>query len=154
ALVRTCLDAIDNRISDPREQWLRVLFAVADAERLGCADARELALEWSKRGAKFTSEHHFDVVWESYKPGGGITVGTLISMAGKAGADLSPWRDAALALSHAAEAPDQASNVVQLQTKPVLPPRALGVGALPQTPRKRQWLHGTALARGVVAFLV
>ena len=41
AVVQACLGVLDNATSDPREVWLRVLFAVADAERLGCPDARE-----------------------------------------------------------------------------------------------------------------
>jgi hypothetical protein len=96
AFVRACLDALDNRTSDPREIWFRVLFAVADAGRLGCPDARQLALEWSQRGASWTSEADFDTAWESFRPGG-ISVGSLIAMARDAGLDLSPWRDPALA---------------------------------------------------------
>ena len=34
-VVKACLDAIDNRQHDPRDQWLSVLFAVADAGTRG-----------------------------------------------------------------------------------------------------------------------
>ena len=108
ALVEACLNTLDNRISDPRDPWLRVLFAVADAERLGCPDARQLALEWSQRGASWTSEAEFDAAWESYQPKpGGTTVGTLLAAARDAGLDLSQWRDLALARCVAALPPSQ-----------------------------------------------
>jgi hypothetical protein len=64
-LVQACLDAIDNRTDDPRERWLRIIFAVADAGRLGCPDARELALKWSRRGCGWTGEADFDMDWSS-----------------------------------------------------------------------------------------
>jgi type 1 fimbriae regulatory protein FimB/type 1 fimbriae regulatory protein FimE len=69
-LVQACLDALDNRTIDPREVWLQVLFAVADAEQLGCSNARQLALDWSRRGRSWTSERDFDAAWNSFKPGG------------------------------------------------------------------------------------
>jgi Family of unknown function (DUF5906)/Primase C terminal 2 (PriCT-2) len=97
-LVRASLDKLDNRTSDPRKRWLDVVFAVADAERLGCPDAHDLALEWSRRGASWTSEADFEVARRSYKAKpGGITIGTLLRMAKEAGLDLSPWRELALA---------------------------------------------------------
>ena len=57
-------------------------------------DVRDLALEWSKRGAGWTSERDFDTAWNSFKPGG-TTVGTLIWLARQAGLDLSPWQESA-----------------------------------------------------------
>jgi Primase C terminal 2 (PriCT-2) len=94
--VRACLDAVDNQTDDPRDRWLRILFAVADAGRLGCPDAYDLALEWSRRGAGWTSETDFNVAGRSYKPGA-VSVGTLLAAGKAAGVDLSPWRDTTLA---------------------------------------------------------
>ena len=74
-LVQFCVGNIDNHESDPRDQWLKILFAVADAGHRGCPDVRELALEWSQRGAGWTSEADFDKAWNSFKAGD-ITVGT------------------------------------------------------------------------------
>jgi hypothetical protein len=90
---RTCLkywlDKLDNRTNDPRERWRDILWAAADAERLGCPDARQIALEWSKRGAGWESEEKFDGVWNSYQPNG-KNIGTLIKAVRDAGFD--PWR--------------------------------------------------------------
>lgn len=91
---KACLDAIDNRTNDSYERWRSLLFAAADAERLGATEARRNALEWSKRGASWTDEAAFDRCWNSARPGG-IGVGTLIYMAEAAGLDLSRWRNAA-----------------------------------------------------------
>jgi hypothetical protein len=82
AAVKACLNALDNRTSDPRESWLRAVFAAADAERLGCSDARQLALEWSQRGAAWTTEADFETAWASYKP----------NRAGSPSARCSRWR--------------------------------------------------------------
>ena len=90
-VVRAMLDGLDNSVNDPREKWFKVLFAVADAARLGCSDSRALALEWSRKGASWDNERNFEVTWSSYKLGK-ITIGTLIHMADEAGVDLSPWR--------------------------------------------------------------
>jgi hypothetical protein len=73
-LVRASLNKLDNRTSDPRDRWLDALFAVAHAEHLGCSDAHDLALEWSRRGASWTGEADFEAAWRSFKPKpGGIT---------------------------------------------------------------------------------
>ena len=112
SLVKTCLDAIDNLASDPRDRWLRTLFAVADADRQGCPDARDLALEWSRRGAGWTSEADFDQAWNSFKPGG-ITVGSLIHEARAAGADLSTWEHLKIGLG---------GGESQVPSVPLLPP--------------------------------
>jgi hypothetical protein len=66
-LVRTCLNAIDNTENDPRGDWLIILFAVVDAGRQGCPNARSLALEWSRRGVGWTGEADFDIAWGSAK---------------------------------------------------------------------------------------
>ena len=151
AVLQGCLGVLDNATSDPRELWLRVIFSVADAERLGCQDARQLALEWSRRGASWTSEHDFDAAWNSFKPGG-ISVGSLLAMARSAGLDLSQWREGALARCQIAP-PPQAAAPPPSTPHPVSG-RALSTTALPPVPRKRQWLHGTDLVRGAVSLLV
>jgi hypothetical protein len=150
AVIKASLNQIDNRTCDPREVWLRALFAARDAERLGCVDARELALEWSKRGASWTSEADFDTAWGSCNPrAGGVSIGSLLAMGRDAGLDLLPWRDAALARL----------GVSRLGTSPAassLAPagRALPIAQLPSMPAKRKWLHGTDLIRGAVSMLV
>ena len=96
SLVKACFDVLDNSHDDPRERWLHALFAAAHAGELGCADAHQHAMEWSRRGASWTSEADFDKAWSSYKPEpGGITIGTLLKMARNARLDLSSWRNAA-----------------------------------------------------------
>ena len=152
ALVGACLDAIDNTASDPRDRWLRILFAVADAELLGCPNARELALDWSRRGARWTSEADFDQAWNSFKPNGGTTVGSLIHQARTAGADLSHWYSLKIALLNATPpAPTPLNGVVGTTTGSC---NAVPVSALPTVPRKRRWLHGTDVVRGAVSLVV
>ena len=94
-VVTESLKGFDNQTSDPRERWLQIIFAVADAGRLGCPGARELALAWSQRGAGWSVESDFDVAYNSYKPGAGTTIGSLLAAASDAGVDLSPWRNVA-----------------------------------------------------------
>jgi Family of unknown function (DUF5906)/Primase C terminal 2 (PriCT-2) len=102
AVIKACLDAIDNRTSDPYDGWRNTPWAVADAGRLGCPDARQLARDWSRRGKAWTTEAAFDTTWNWYKAkGDGINVGSLIKQAYAAGVDLSPWRSSG-------------SNVIQL----------------------------------------
>src|SRR5207247_10588546 len=59
---------------------------------VGCPDARELALEWSKRGAGWTSEKEFEPAWYAHKPGA-TTIATLIHLAKQEGTDLSRWQN-------------------------------------------------------------
>ena len=152
-LVRACLQRLDNRTTDPRHTWLRVLFAVGHAEQLGCNDARGLALEWSRQGASWISEADFEVAWSSYKPkSSGVTVGTLLAMARDAGLDLSSWRD--LALGRCRVAGGQAAALVSASSARPHSSRARNVAALPSIPPKRQWLHGVDLVRGAVSLLV
>ena len=134
--VRRALDAIPNGQDDPRERWLRILFAMADAAHRGCPNAREIALEWSRRGAGWTSEADFNKAWNSFRPGQGIKVGTLFHSAEQYGFLLE-----AIAL----HAPPQA-----------LPgsTASISVSDLPMVPAKRQWLHGADLIRGRVSLLV
>ena len=153
ALVGACLDAIDNRTVDPRDRWRHILFAVADAGQRGCPDARELALDWSRRGIGWTSEADFDVAWNSAKPGP-IGIGTLLAAAKQAGLEQSTWRDVALARLQpgppsvsAVGTPPVAALLQQQQ-------RALPVSALALVPEKREWLHGTDAMRGAVTLFV
>src|SRR5262249_843309 len=148
-------DVLDNRTSDPREVWLEVVFAVAHAERLGCSDARKLTLEWSRRGASWSTEADFETAWTSYKPKpGGITVGSLLARAAKAGPDLSPWRDPALTGLNLTAEPTLGSTGIGSTSAPPTSQRALCIAALPSIPPKRQWLHGVDLVRGAVSLLV
>jgi hypothetical protein len=117
-LVRACLDAIDNRTVDPREQWLRMLFAVADAGMRGCPDAEQLAREWSRRGRGWTGDADFDTAWRSCKPKK-IEVGSLIKAAKAAGLDVAPWRDLALSRLNPASAQGPSA---QGQLPPVVTP--------------------------------
>jgi hypothetical protein len=152
-VVKACLNAFDNRTSDPREAWLRSLFAVADAERLGCPNARQLALEWSRRGASWTTENEFDTAWNSFKPGG-ISVGSLLASARDAGMDLSRWRDQVLQPTLPPQLAAQAAGAIP-STATISPRRrAISTTALPPVPPKRRWLHGTDLVRGAVSLLV
>ena len=153
AAVQACLNAINNRTNDPRDQWLKVLFAAADAERLGCPDAHRLALEWSRLGASWTSEADFEAAWRSSKPGR-VGVGSLLQLSRDAGLDLSPWRDLALARLQSAAGvlalgPATVAGSVLARQR-----RAVHVSALPAVPEKRQWLHGTDAMRGAVTLFV
>jgi AAA domain/Primase C terminal 2 (PriCT-2)/Bifunctional DNA primase/polymerase, N-terminal len=150
-LVRAFLDALDNRVNDPREKWLQTLFAVADAERLGCPGARDLALEWSRRGASWTGEADFDKTWCSSRPGG-IGIGTLLAQAKEVGLDLSPWRD--IALNRLNQSTGAGPNAASANSAPHRRRRAVHVSALPVIPEKRQWLHGTDAMRGAVSLFV
>jgi hypothetical protein len=135
-VVEKCLDAIDNTTSDPRPQWMRVVFATADAGRLGCPNARGIALAWSKRGAKWTSESDFETCWNSFRPGG-VTVGTLIDLARKSGLNVVAMLGAA-----------------PVNSAPAAVPLTRGVADIPAVPRKRHWVHGTDAMRGTVSLLI
>ena len=155
-LVQACLDAIDNRLMDPREQWLAVLFAAADAAARGCPDAEELATEWSKRGKGWTSEQDFSQAWNSFRPGR-ITVGTLLHLGQQSGVDLAHCGD---------QRPCRLHHRLLLTVARMFRPAATPVSApsmsmnvisaanLPATPPKRKWLYGTYLVRGAVSLLV
>ncbi|MCC6380132.1 MAG: DUF927 domain-containing protein [Burkholderiales bacterium] len=79
--VRRLLDHVSADCA--RDEWVRVLAAVHD--ELG-DDGCDIAREWSARGSSFNAAA-FRSTWRSLKPGGGVTVGTLVSLA-KAGG----WR--------------------------------------------------------------
>ena len=155
-VVRACLAALDNRKDDPRERWLRVVFACAHAEQLGCPDVYEQVLAWSRHGASWTGENDFQKAWDSASPDkpGGVTIGSLIAMAREAGLDVSSWRNAAGAGLEASGHPLDTGAASGLSSTPLGTSRALRITDLPAVPAKRQWLHGTDLARGAVSLLV
>src|SRR5579885_1156251 len=143
SVVEECLAVLANQVDDPRDRWLRVVFAAADAERLGSTRTHDLTLAWSRRGASWTSEDDFEKAWQSYKPGA-VGVGTLLSLGHAAGVDLSRWRNTALA--HLTRRPAPTSPVTSLLSVPTT--------QLPSIPPKREWLHGTDVVRGSVSLLV
>jgi hypothetical protein len=153
-LLHDCLDAIDNRLTDPREQWLSVLFAAADAAARGCPDAEDLALAWSKRGKGWTSEQDFSQAWNSFRPGR-TTVGTLLHLGQQGGVDLAPWR----ATITRTNPPATSAILLNQPTGGPSPPIRRNIGAiavanLPALPPKRKWVYGTYLVRGAVSLLV
>jgi hypothetical protein len=155
ALVKTCLSALDNRTDDPRDRWLRVVFAVADAERLGCPEARQLALEWSRRGVSWTNEADFETAWTSYKSKpGGVSIGSLLAASADAGLDLSPWRD--LALARLRGAPGAAPGQATVQPAPsgaAVDPYSFPTINPDHMPPHRPWSVSTKLINGEVTVL-
>jgi Primase C terminal 2 (PriCT-2) len=65
------------------DEWLAIGMAIHDY--LGEA-GRALFDEWSQKSSKF-NEKNQDTKWRSFKPGGGITIGTLFELAKRGG-----WR--------------------------------------------------------------
>ena len=152
-LVRTCFNMLDNRFADPRDTWLRVLLAAADAERLGCPDARRLAREWSQRGASWTGEGDFDTAYNSFKSKpGGITIGSLLAMAAEAGLDLSPWRDQAR-LPGGSDTATGATDARPAQQPTLIDSYSFLTVDLNNIPTHRQWSVGTKLIKGEVSVL-
>jgi len=94
-LIAACLGKIDNTKDDPRDQWLRIIFSLADAASQGCDDAYHLGLKWSKKGAGWTSEEDYKIAWDSFNPGR-MTIGTLLGLAKDKGLDLTPWKKLAV----------------------------------------------------------
>ena len=43
----------------PRSEWLRCMFAFADAAERGADEARAIALDWCETSARFTNEDEF-----------------------------------------------------------------------------------------------
>jgi len=144
-LIAACLGKIDNTKDDPRDQWLKIIFSLADASSQGCDDAYHLGLEWSKKGAGWTTEEDYKIAWDSFKIGR-LTIGTLLGLAKDKGLDLTPWR---VLVSSACNENLQENNTVLLADS-----MPLGIADIPLVPKKRQWLHGTDLVRGAVSLLV
>lgn len=153
SLVEACLDAIDNRQNDPRDQWLQVLFSIGDASARGCPDAEQLALDWSKRGSGWTSDQDFDQVWNSFRRGR-VTVGTLLHLGQRSGVDLALWRPPTLQNSVPSNGVDPSVQPTATSAKPHANKGAILVANLPAKPPKRKWLYGTYLVRGAVSLLV
>jgi hypothetical protein len=112
ALVQAALEHPEIvRLADAsRPEWLPVLFACADAGRRGATEARALALAWSMSSKLFRSKDDFNRDWRSFRPRpGGITVGTLLAAAAKAGMDLSRWQSVGRAIPTVVKAVDDAT---------------------------------------------
>lgn len=75
AVARTCLGRLTPDCS--RDEWVSVGMAL---HSLG-EDMRSDWHGWSSGGASY-SKREADRQWDSFRPGGGVTVGTLIQMAG------------------------------------------------------------------------
>jgi hypothetical protein len=155
-LVRACLTKVDNRIKDPYDRWRDALFAVAHAEQLGCPNADQLALDWSRRGSKWSCEADFYKTWNSFKvKPGGITVGTLIAMAGDGGLDVSSWHNLAVARWRGATGavPLSATALSGTPTAASPDPYSFLTIDLDDVPPHRQWSVGTKLIEGEVTVL-
>ena len=126
----------------PRPEWLPFLFAFADAGWRGASEARPVAQGWCETSPRFSGQADFDRDFNSFRPlPNGISVGTLLDAAERAGFDLSPWRDEAWGLT-----PTPASSIVS------------GVDTWDAThdwaqPDLIEFLYGGILARGFVTLL-
>lgn len=74
----SALHAIDPSI--PEDKWVRVGMAAKDAGL-----TFEDFTDWSRPASNFISDEDCKKHWDSFKPGGGITAGTLIHMARASG---------------------------------------------------------------------
>ncbi|MET4017001.1 AAA family ATPase [Bradyrhizobium sp. S3.2.12] len=153
SIVKACLDVIDNRQNDPRDQWLQVLFAIGDASARGCPDAEQLALDWSKRGRGWTSNHDFDQAWISFRRGK-VTVGSLLHLGQRGGLDLAQWRPAIVQNLLPTNGVGACVQMPATSAKSHVNKGAILVANLPTKPPKRKWLYGTYLVRGSVSLLV
>ncbi len=93
--LRHAFDRIDNSgAKDGYDLWTRMIWAARDAEQQGATEAREIALEWSRRGGKWGGEEAFDRIWDGADRAAGprVTVGTLIKAAQDGGTDFAEFR--------------------------------------------------------------
>ncbi len=67
-----------------RDMWIKVLMAIQDWSEKS-QYGFEIFAEWSATQPGYTSEAECYETWESFEPGGGIRIGTLIMMAREAG---------------------------------------------------------------------
>ena len=79
ALIRKKLDYISSDCD--RETWLKVVFSILAT---GLSDAVAIAEDWSCASSKF-NRRDFDAAVSSYKPNGGIGIGTLHYYAAQGG---------------------------------------------------------------------
>ncbi|MDA3857198.1 MAG: phage/plasmid primase, P4 family [Roseovarius sp.] len=89
-------------------QWCDVLMALHDHTG-GSGDGLTLADQWSVRGTKYRPGE-VRSKWQSFKPGGGVTIGTVAALARQGGADLS-----AIAREH--KTPDQSGPTGRERSK-------------------------------------
>ena len=82
--VREMLSFIKLPVVNTREKWTTVLCAIQDwSEKSN--EGFEIFHEWSAEQPKYLSEEDCFVTWQSFEPGGGIGIGTLIKLAREAG---------------------------------------------------------------------
>ena len=128
------------------QPWCQVLMALHD-KTTGGSDGLALAESWSARGDKY-SPGEVAAKWKSFKPGGGIGVGTIAELARSGGADLSEIArrhrgrssaPAAISLPAASSAPStvnerksQFYSAAVLKGTPVPPREWLVHGLVPQ----------------------
>lgn len=80
ANVQALLGALDPDL--PHDAWLRVGMALHDGDP---AAGFTLWDDWSAQGEKYPGTAELRKRWGTFKPGGGVTVGTLVKMALEAG---------------------------------------------------------------------
>ena len=99
--IREALGHIPASIS--HDEWVHVLMALHqwDPNR-----GQALGLEWSAQCPEKFREPDFDAAWRSFKPGGGVTLGTLFETARRHG-----WRSKPAKIK-SREAPQQGENEV------------------------------------------
>jgi hypothetical protein len=112
--VKSAAAAIDS--DSPRDVWRDVVWAI---KSLGWGCGKQLATDWSMRGFKWDAVE-FEMVWNSGKRDGGITIGTLFHHAPGAGW-LSNVGDGAL------EAVQQRFALITLKKVGVIERQALAV---------------------------
>ncbi len=84
AEVREMLGFINLPEVNSREKWTTVLCSVQDWGDKS-QESFDIFHEWSRDQPKYESEEDCWVTWQSFDPGGGYTIGTLIKLAREAG---------------------------------------------------------------------
>ena len=70
--------------SDGRDLWITVLCAIQDWSAKS-EEGFQIFHDWSSGQPGYVSEHDCRKTWDSFKPGGGVGIGTLIKLARDAG---------------------------------------------------------------------
>ena len=131
--VRSMLEYINLPQFAGRDLWITVLCAVQDWSDKS-DEGFQIFHDWSSNQPGYVSEEDCFVTWQSFEPGGGIGVGTLVKLARDAG-----WGEptpVAIPVVYddptgiAADGPSFAEQVAQ-PAAPVSPP-VLGTNAAPQ----------------------